>query len=129
MPFQGLEDYDSVIGMLAKGFRGIALPEPLFHYRVRKDSMIRGISAAEKLILQDYISHKHQEYYGQFAADTFSLLNANGPGLTLDNPTLDLYLTDKLPFNNQLSRQLIRLVKKNRYAKYLAYRAYRLLNN
>jgi glycosyltransferase involved in cell wall biosynthesis len=129
MPFQGLEDYESVIALLSKGYRGITLPEPLFRYRVRKDSMIRGVSRTKKTILQDYITQKHQVFYGKFACETFNLLNANGPGIVLDNPTLDFNLTDKLPFNSQLSRQLIGLIKKNRYAKYLAYRAFRLLNN
>ena len=128
MPFTGLEDYESVIALSAAGYRGVVLPEPLFRYRVRKDSMIRDVSKNKKLFLYQYISHKHKEFYASFAADLFNLSNTNGTGVSLDNPTLDYHLTDKMPFNSEVSRKLITLIKKNRYAKSAAYRLYRLLN-
>jgi glycosyltransferase involved in cell wall biosynthesis len=128
MIFQGLEDYESVVSMVAGGFPGIALPEPLFQYRVRANSMIRGISRAKKLLLYQHISQKHNEFYGRFAADLFNLLNANGPGGTIDNPTLDYHLADKIPFGGKLAGKMIVWVKKNRYAKKLAYRVYRFIN-
>ena len=128
MTFTGLEDYESVIALTAAGYRGVVLPEPLFRYRVRKDSMIRDVSKSKKLFLYQYISQKHKDFYASFAADLFNLSNANGTGISLDNPTLDYHLSDKLPFNNELSRKVITLIKKNRYAKRAAYRLYRLLN-
>jgi glycosyltransferase involved in cell wall biosynthesis len=128
MVFQGLEDYESVLAMLSQGLGGVVLPEVLFHYRVRRKSMIRGISKTKKLLLYEYISKKHNRFYATFATDLFNLLNANGPGTALDNPTLDYHLTDKLPFGGKLARAVISKVKRNRLTKTVAYKIYRLLN-
>ena len=128
MLFQGLEDYDSVINLLQYGCNGIVLPEFLFHYRVRNNSMIRDISKTKKLLLHQYITEKHKEFYASFAADVFGLLNANGPGILLDNPSLDYHLADKIPFAGNLSRRLVYLVKRNRLTRKMAYKIYKLLN-
>jgi hypothetical protein len=127
MPFQGLEDYDSVVSMVSKGYRGVVLPETLFHYRVRRNSMIRGISKTKKLVLYEYISKKHEQFYANFAIENFNLLNTNGPGIILDNPTLD-YFAGRLPFNRQWSQKLIRVIKRNHLARKIAYRIYRIFN-
>ncbi len=127
MIFQGLEDYDSVISLVEKGFGGVAIPEALFKYRVRTDSMIRELSRAKKLVLYQQISNKHKQFYATFAADIFNLHNANGPGIALDNPSLDYHLTDKVPFKGLASQKLIKLIKRNRHAKAIAYKLYRIL--
>jgi len=56
------------------------------------------------------------------------LLNANGPGIRLDNPTLDYHLTEKIPLAGSVSKKLIYLVKKNSITRKMAYKIYRLLN-
>ena len=127
MTFQGLEDYDSVLSLLSKGYNGVVLPEVLFQYRIRPDSMIRDISKAKKLFLYQHISHKYKNFYATFASDIFNLLNANGPGIYLDNPSLDHNLAEKLPFGGKLSVKLISIIKRNRYAKAFAYKIYRLI--
>lgn len=127
MPFQGLEDYDSVISILSDGGHGVVLPEVLFFYRVRSDSMIRSISKTKKLLLYQYISHKHKDFYATFASENFNLLNANGPGIVLDNPSLDYYLAEKLPFRGAISTKIISMVKQNSFMKAIAYRIYRLV--
>ncbi|WP_276503918.1 glycosyltransferase [Terrimonas pollutisoli] len=126
MVFQGLEDYESLINLLSNGYKGVAIPEALFNYRIRPDSMIRYISKEKKLFLYQYISHKHSRFYATFAADIFNLVNANGPGISLDNPSLDHNLADKLPFGGQASLRIISIIKRNRYAKRMAYKLYRL---
>lgn len=127
MLFQGYEDYESVISMIDHGFGGVVIPETLFNYRVRHQSMFRVISKSKKLNLYQHISNKHQELYGRFAVDLFNLLNANGPGIVLDNPSLDYHLADNLPIGGRLSRQIIAMVKKNRFVKTMAYKAYKML--
>jgi glycosyltransferase involved in cell wall biosynthesis len=127
MPFQGLEDYDSVISMLSLGFGGVVIPEPLFNYRVRPDSMIRAISVSKKLSLYQHISDKHKQFYATFAADVSNLLNANGPGISQDNPSLDHHLADRLPFGGKMAGKMIGLIKRNRYMKNIAYKVYKLL--
>lgn len=89
--------------------------------------MIREVSRAKKLVLNQQISNKHKQFYATFAADIFNLLNANGPGIALDNPSLDYHLTDKMPFKGIASQKLIKLIKRNRHAKTVAYKLYRIL--
>ena len=126
--FKSLEDYDTVISAVEKGYNGIVIPEVLFYYRVRPDSMIRGISTTKKLSIAQHISEKHKDFYGTFAAEIFNLSNANGPGIFLDNPSLDYDLADKIRFGGKLTSRIISLVKRNRLAKTIAYKIYRLLN-
>jgi glycosyltransferase involved in cell wall biosynthesis len=129
MEFPGLEDYESVVSMVSAGLNGVVLPEILFNYRVRKDSMIRSVSRVKKLHLYAYISHKHKKFYANFATDVFNLTTVNGPGDLLDNPSLDHLLADRVPFGGKLSRKIILLVKKNKIAKTIAYRLFKLLKN
>lgn len=89
--------------------------------------MIRAVSKEKKMVLYQYISNKHKQFYGAFAAELFSLLNTNGAAIFLDNPSLDYHLTDKLPFGGKMSRQVIKLVKRNRFSKKVAYKLYRFL--
>jgi glycosyltransferase involved in cell wall biosynthesis len=128
MTFQGFEDYDTVISVLEKGYKGVVIPEILFYYRVRPDSMVRGISTIKKLAIAQYISEKHKEFYGTFATEIFNLSNANGPGIFLDNPSLDYDLSDKIRFGGRLTGKIISLIKRNRLAKTIAYKIYRLFN-
>jgi glycosyltransferase involved in cell wall biosynthesis len=127
MAFQGWEDYESVVSILSAGGHGVVLPEVLFYYRVRTDSMIRSISATKKLLLYQYISSKHKNFYATFASEIFNLLNANGPGIVLDNPSLDYYLAEKLPFRGKISTKIISVIKQNSFMKAIAYRVYRLV--
>jgi hypothetical protein len=90
--------------------------------------MIRSISSTKKLLLHQYITNRHNKFYATFAAELFGLLNANGPGIFLDNPSLDYHLSEKIPFAGSLSKKLISLVKKNELTRKIAYKIYRLLN-
>lgn len=120
MTFAGLEDYESVVSMTVKGLGGVVLPEQLFHYRVRTDSMIRKITREKKLYLHKYICEKHSEAYARFAAELLSLSNANGPGILLDNPSLDHNSKAHL-----LSSKLVGVVKRNKYTRAIAYKLYK----
>ena len=116
----GLEDYDSVIQMMSKGFNGIVLPEKLFYYRVRSGSMFRNITREKLLYANRCIAEKHQPYYAAFAVPLINLLNANGPGYLYDNPTFEVHIhvTNK-PGNIYFAR-LKAMVKKNETLKRLA---------
>jgi glycosyltransferase involved in cell wall biosynthesis len=127
LPVPGLEDYESVIALLSKGYYGVSLPELLFQYRVRPDSMVRGISTTKRLLVWQYISEKYRRFIGDYADEVLSLANANGPGIALDNPTLDLDLADKLPFGGKFTLKMARLVKKNKRTRQIAYKLYRFL--
>ncbi len=124
----GMEDYDSVVNLVKNGFYGVVIPEFLFHYRVRKNSMARGFNKSNRLYLYQLLAEKHQEFYATFAAELFGLLNANGPGILIDNPTLDYHLAERIPVTGKLSKKLIYLVKRNKLTRKAALKIYRLLN-
>jgi glycosyltransferase involved in cell wall biosynthesis len=128
MIFAGLEDHESVISMVEQGYNGVVLPEPLFYYRVRPNSMIRGVTRSKKLYLYQQISTKHKEIYAKFATDLFNLGTANGPGILLDNPSLDFDLADKLPLGRNFSKKLIPVIKRNKHIRRIAYKIYKTFN-
>jgi GT2 family glycosyltransferase len=85
----GMEDYDSVLGMVESGCHGVVLPHPLLHYRVRADSMSRQFNRNSVLYLYQLLAAKHRSFYAEYAPEVAALLNANGPAFLFDNPTLD----------------------------------------
>lgn len=116
----GLEDYESVVHLLSKGYNGIVLPEFLFRYRVRGDSMIRKITREKLLYSYKYIAEKHSSYYATFATQINNLLNANGPGFLYDNPTLAVSVVTKADSNSWLFRKAKAIIKKNKTLKKIA---------
>lgn len=116
----GLEDYESVVHLLSKGYNGIVLPEFLFRYRVRRDSMIRKITREKLLYSYKYIAEKHSSYYTTFATQINNLLNANGPGYLFDNPTFAVSVVTNAESNNWLIRKAKALIKKNKTLKKIA---------
>jgi glycosyltransferase involved in cell wall biosynthesis len=127
MVFPGLEDYECIVSLAAKGRTGVALPEVLFNYRVRKDSMIRAISIEKKIFLLQQIAQKYKAFYGKFAAELANLLNANGPGYKHDNPSLDQHAYSGNAFYNRLIQKLVVKVKRQPALKRMALRIYRQL--
>lgn len=85
----GMEDYESVIRMVKNGCPGTIIPEPLFQYRIRPDSMSRQFNRDKLLYLYRLITEKHGDFLGEYAEGVFNLLNHNGPGYLYDNPTWD----------------------------------------
>jgi glycosyltransferase involved in cell wall biosynthesis len=118
----GLEDYESVVHLLSKGYNGIVLPEFLFQYRVRGDSMIRKITREKLLYSYKYIAEKHSSYYSTFAAQINNLLNANGPGFLFDNPTFAVTVVTNAESNSWLFRKAKAIIRKNKTLKKIALR-------
>jgi glycosyltransferase involved in cell wall biosynthesis len=129
----GMEDWDSVISMVKQGYRGVVLPELLFNYRVRKDSMARSFTRVKQLHLQRIISQNHLEFYNQHGSQVFQLLNANGSSLYFDNPTFDAPSSSANAFfsklNGRLKERLKTKIKQNKHLRKLAYKIYSRLNN
>lgn len=124
----GLEDYESVVHMLAKGFNGIVLPEILFYYRVRTGSMFRNISVEKLLFSNRYISEKHRGLYTRYALPLIQLLNANGPGYLYDNPTFATQITVSSGPQALYVEKLKAIIKKNALLKKLALRLVKIKN-
>ncbi|MEI7596454.1 MAG: glycosyltransferase [Bacteroidota bacterium] len=107
----GMEDYESVISMKSKGFNGVVLPETLWNYRVRKDSMARAFTKNKQLYLYRLISEKHKDYFSLFSSDISNLLNTNGSGLNYDNPTLLTNFIENNFLKKILNQKLVRKIK------------------
>lgn len=130
MSFQGMEDWECIVHMTAKGLAGASLPEALFNYRVRKDSMFRSISKTQTYFLHSYITNKHHAFYSRYTADIMNILNTNGSGINIDNPTFEPW-NGVIPASNggrnALDRKLRKIVAKNYYLKKIASKVKRLI--
>ncbi len=60
---QGCEDWDLWISLVERGFRGTILPEVLFRYRKRADSMTVGMQGEAHFELYRYLIEKHEASY------------------------------------------------------------------
>jgi glycosyltransferase involved in cell wall biosynthesis len=109
----GIEDYESVVNMLSNGCRGVVLPERLFYYRIRQNSMFRSLSRYKILYSYSYIAEKHAAFYNTFTAELYSLLNANGPSFAYDNPSLKVTVSSKISYPNSVINAVKNLIKKN----------------
>lgn len=81
-----LDDWEATISMLAKGVRGVMIPDPLFRYRIRGGSIFRS-RANEWEKNYEYIVNKHSSTYAKYAKEIICFLNANGPNTGYHNPT------------------------------------------
>lgn len=109
----GLEDYESLIHMRASGIYGVAIPEILFNYRVRKGSMIKRSTALVRADYHQRIALKYDAYFRQFEMETKELIDQNGPPLSLDNATLDELPFQHIPFIKPLVQKTFRVIKAN----------------
>jgi glycosyltransferase involved in cell wall biosynthesis len=123
----GMEDYESVINLVKNGYYGVVLPEPLWNYRIRKDSMARAFTKEKQIYLYRLIADKHSDFYSIFASQIANLLNANGPGINYDNPTV-IY---KVPYNKwinlKLKQFIIKKIKSNPTIRKLVIRVIKFL--
>jgi len=120
----GMEDYDSVINLVKNGFRGVAIPQKLWEYRIRKGSMAQSFNIYSKNYLYRLLSKKHADIFSKHASEVVNLLNANGPGFLLENPSR---VTRKpFPFANS---RLISYIKRNKILRNIAKSAYRRIRN
>ncbi|WEK37591.1 MAG: glycosyltransferase [Candidatus Pseudobacter hemicellulosilyticus] len=123
----GFEDYESVVNMLDNGFRGVVLPELLFNYRIRKNSMYRKVTRYKTLYAYEYIIQKHATLYKAFAKEIVSLQNANGPAFSFDNPSLPVRVTSSIQYPNAFLNRIKQIVKRNKSLKQGALKIYNLL--
>lgn len=109
----GMEDYESLIKLVENGYQGVVLPEPLWNYRVRKNSMARAFTKNKEVYLYRLIAEKHKAFYSTFGAEVANLLNANGPGYKYDNPTFFYNMPGNGIMNNTLKNMIVKIVKSN----------------
>ncbi|WP_181306860.1 glycosyltransferase [Rufibacter sp. XAAS-G3-1] len=120
----GMEDYDSVINLVANGYKGVVLPETLFNYRVRKNSMARGFNNENKSYLYKILAEKHKTFYDNYGVEISNLLNANGPGFEIENPTMDYHLFSGNSKYHKVLRKLFSIIKQQPLLRKIALAGY-----
>ncbi len=83
----GMEDWEAGVGLLLAGHGGVAIPEPLYHYRLRAGSRSRGANPARMLDQYRRMVAKHREALKPHLGVLAGLLNANGPQYGVNHPT------------------------------------------
>ncbi len=120
----GMEDYETVISLVKKGFQGVVLPHILWNYRIRTGSMAQSFNRFSELYLYRLISRKHADFFAEYAEQLVNILNANGPAMSYKNPTLKASeFAGLLPGNTRF----IKFIKRNRFLRKIAKRIYTLL--
>ena len=87
----GMEDYDAWVSLASHGCLGVAIPEKLNLYRVRKNSMSRQFNKKMRIYLYDKMSQNYPALYAQYAVDTYMLLMANSQPFYWSNPSLPVW--------------------------------------
>jgi glycosyltransferase involved in cell wall biosynthesis len=123
----GFEDWESVVSMVKNGMHGIVIPEPWFYYRVRKGSMVRKFNQGRILFSYRYIAEKHSDIYSDYASELVNLLNTNGPGYSIDNPSLDYHHFGILPKKLRVLKKLVRKAKKIPVLRKLILKTYSII--
>ncbi|TWI83673.1 glycosyltransferase involved in cell wall biosynthesis [Lacibacter cauensis] len=121
----GLEDWESVLSLVKSGRQGIVLPEPFYQYRIRKGSMARRFTSEKILYSIKYITNKHSDVFSEYAQDLTLLLNANGPGYKIDNPTLDYSKRRSLPKWLPFKSFIFYSIRKHLHVKKFALKIYK----
>lgn len=70
----GWEDYDFWLSLLELGRKVEKIPEVLFYYRIRSDSMLRSREKKQKVEMLVKIFHKHERLYKEHIAVLFDRL-------------------------------------------------------
>ena len=59
----GLEDWDFWLSIIERGGKVTRIEKPLFHYRIRRESMLRSLDNNKKVKIVDYIYAKHKDLF------------------------------------------------------------------
>lgn len=106
----GMEDYEMAIHMVSKGLHGVSIPETLYNYRIRHQSMARGFTRDKELYLYTLLSQKHKALFDKYGAESINILNANGPGYLHGNPTFASNFAIKASASPDVTTQIVKRV-------------------
>lgn len=88
----GMEDYDGWVSLAEHGCLGVAIPEKLNLYRVRKDSMSRQFNKKMRIYLYQISREGHEKLFEKYSKEIYMLLITNGQPFYWNNPTTQVYL-------------------------------------
>ncbi|MDE3250461.1 MAG: hypothetical protein KGO82_17500, partial [Bacteroidota bacterium] len=110
------------------GYNGVVLPEILFHYQVRQESMFRKLTVSKQLYAYAHISQKHQAYFKKYAIEIINLLNANGPGYLFDNFSVSTDFVAGKGYGKKIEQQLKAFVRQKPVLRKIALRILNRIN-
>ena len=87
--------------------------------------MARSFTTEKQIYLYRLIADKHSRFYSIFASEITNLLNANGPGINYDNPTLIYDLPGNNWLGSKIKNKIISKIKSNNFARKVAIKAFR----
>jgi glycosyltransferase involved in cell wall biosynthesis len=97
MPHQGDEDWDLWLTLVERGYRGVIVPEVLFYYRRRPNSMCVECTTGQKhLDLVEYIMRKHAASYRSHVWHVLAWKHAQQQRLLTANAEMETHLTSYL---------------------------------
>jgi glycosyltransferase involved in cell wall biosynthesis len=97
MPEQGDDDWDFWLTLVARGYRGVIVPEVLFNYRRRPGSISTHCwHGAGHLPLAAYRFAKHEETYREHLSAVFLHQDEETAALLRRNDELERYITSEL---------------------------------
>ncbi len=88
----GMEDYDGWVSLAEHGCLGVAIPEKLNLYRIRKDSMSRAFNKKMRIYLYEKSKEGHEKVFSKYSKDVYMLLLTNGQPFYWNNPSTPVYL-------------------------------------
>ena len=114
MPHQGDEDWDLWISLVEAGYKGVILPEVLFYYRRRPDSMCIDCTTGQAHIdLVQYIVKKHAASYRMHLIEVLLAKEAHISDVRRANVALETELTSWLaPTVERRRAELVELRRK-----------------
>ncbi len=97
MPAQGYEDWDLWISLVARGYAGAIIPEVLFRYRRRPDSMsLTCCSGDVHLALMTYLIEKHHASYQAHLPEVLARKDGDVADLLRANDDIEREITGSL---------------------------------
>lgn len=109
----GCEDWDLWIGMVERGLRGTILPEVLFFYRQRIDSMSRVMMQGQTHVnLYRYLIDKHRPTFEAHATDLLLRRERDWAGLMRESHELELDCATGLGAENDRLRDNLRVAER-----------------
>lgn len=119
MPAQGYEDWDLWISLVERGFAGTIIPEVLFRYRRRPDSMSLVCCTGDvHLALMAYLIEKHHASYEAHLLDVLVRKEGDTAELLRTNDEIERHIAGSLePLLARRTEELDALQQKLRQAQ------------